>query len=158
MTWCIRCVWFFFLPYGNLPCRVMVYSIQPPWLCKHLWEVGRYATGAHIMYPQARLRTQSWIRPGQFFLSRILRSIISSFDRWENATKRDGDFLQVIQPELGRAGPVNILWLPFQINCAAGTSYWSIKTENDWQAWVHDSLHRFMFKQCFTVKSLHMRF
>lgn len=61
------------------------------------------------MYPQARLRTQSGIRPGQFFLSRSLKSIISSFDRWESETKRDGDFLQVIQPELGRAGPVNIL-------------------------------------------------
>lgn len=67
----------------------------------------------------------------------------------------NGDFLQVVQPEHGKAGPIdNILWLPFQINCAAYPRYWSIKTESDWQAWVHDSLHRFKFKPCLTVHEI----
>ena len=83
LTWCISGVWFIFPRCGNLPNRVM----HPPWLPKHLCEVGRCTIGGHIMHPQAWLRTQSWIRPGQLLLSRSLVSCIPS-DRWENEIKR----------------------------------------------------------------------
>ena len=113
--------------------------MHSPWLPKHLCEVGRCTIGGPITYPQPWLRTQSWIRPGQFLLSRSLVSciLIRQMGKWNKK-----DFFQVIQLEHGKAGPINnILWLPFQINCAAYTSYWSSKTENDWQAWfmTHDT-------------------
>lgn len=68
--------------------------------------------------------------------------------------KRDGDFLQVIQPECGKAGSINILCLLFQINPTAYTSYWSIKTANDWQAQGRASLQSFEFKQCLAVHEI----
>ena len=105
-----------------------------------------------IMYPQAWLRTQSWIRPGQFLLS---RSWVSCILIWQMGKWNKKDFFQVIQRNMAKLDLLTTFYdCHSKKNCASYTGYWSIKTENDWQAWVHDSWHSFKFKQCVTVHEI----